>query len=77
MHFAITARVLGVLLMIFSLTMLTPIAVASIYQENTAQTFLIAFAITLLVGLAFWLPSRNRKGELRTRDVLLSRCFSG
>ena len=68
MHFAITARVLGVLLMIFSLTMLTPIAVASIYQENTAQTFLIAFAITLLVGLVFWLPSRNRTGELRTRD---------
>ncbi len=68
MHFAITARVLGVLLMIFSLTMLTPIIVASIYGENTAQTFLIAFVITLLVGLAFWLPSRNRTGELRTRD---------
>ena len=68
MHFAITARVLGVLLMIFSLTMLTPIIVASIYGENTAQTFLIAFAITLLMGLVFWLPSRNRTGELRTRD---------
>ena len=75
MHFAITARVLGVLLMIFSLTMLTPIAVASIYQENTAQTFLIAFAITLLVGLAFWLPSRNRTGELRTRDGFIVTVF--
>jgi len=68
MHFAITARVLGVLLMIFSLTMLTPIIVASIYGETTAQTFLIAFAITLLMGLVFWLPSRNSTGELRTRD---------
>ena len=75
MHFAITARVLGVLLMIFSLTMLTPIAVASIYQENTAQTFLIAFAITLLVGLTFWLPSRNRTGELRTRDGFIVTVF--
>ena len=75
MHFAITARVLGVLLMIFSLTMLTPIAVASIYQENTAQTFLIAFAITLLVGLVFWLPSRNRTGELRTRDGFIVTVF--
>jgi trk system potassium uptake protein TrkH len=75
MHFAITARVLGVLLMIFSLTMLTPVAVASIYQENTAQTFLIAFAITLLVGLAFWLPSRNRTGELRTRDGFIVTVF--
>ena len=75
MHFAITARVLGVLLMIFSLTMLTPIAVASVYQENTAQTFLIAFAITLLVGLVFWLPSRNRTGELRTRDGFIVTVF--
>ena len=75
MHFAITARVLGVLLMIFSLTMLTPVAVASIYQENTAQTFLIAFAITLLVGLVFWLPSRNRTGELRTRDGFIVTVF--
>ncbi len=75
MHFAITARVLGVLLMIFSLTMLTPIAVASIYHENTSQTFLIAFAITLLVGLAFWLPSRNRTGELRTRDGFIVTVF--
>jgi trk system potassium uptake protein TrkH len=54
--------------MIFSLTMLTPIIVASIYGETTAQTFLIAFAITLLMGLVFWLPSRNSTGELRTRD---------
>lgn len=68
MHLAITARVLGVLLMIFSLTMLTPILVAALYNENTSQTFLLAFVITFLVGAAFWLPSRNRTGELRTRD---------
>ena len=68
MHLAITARVLGVLLMIFSLTMLTPILVAALYSENTSQTFLLAFVITFLVGAAFWLPSRNRTGELRTRD---------
>ena len=68
MHLAITARVLGVLLMIFSLTMLTPILVAALYSENTSQTFLLAFVITFLVGAAFWLPSRNRTGELRPRD---------
>ena len=68
MHIAVIARVLGMLMMIFSLTMLSPILVALIYEENTTPMFLLAFAITQLVGLAFWLPSRGRMGELRTRD---------
>ena len=68
MHFGIIARVLGMLMMIFSLTMLSPIAVAWLYEENTAPMFMLAFAITLLIGLACWLPNKNRIGELRTRD---------
>ena len=68
MHIAVIARVLGMLLMIFSFTMLSPIIVSSIYDESTSSTFLIAFAITLLSGLLFWLPAMRKKGELRTRD---------
>ena len=68
MHIAVIARVLGMLLMIFSFTMLSPIIVSSIYGESTSSTFLIAFAITLLFGLLFWLPAMRKKGELRTRD---------
>ena len=70
MHFTIIARVLGMLLVIFSLSMLTPVLVALLYGENTSNTFLLAFAITLFVGLLFWLPSRHASGELRTRDGL-------
>ena len=47
MHLNIIARVLGLLLMIFSLTMLPPIMVAVLYGENTSSTFAIAFGITL------------------------------
>ncbi|MDG2018480.1 MAG: potassium transporter TrkG, partial [Porticoccaceae bacterium] len=75
MHFAIIARVLGMLLVIFSLSMLTPVIVALIYGENTSSTFLLAFAITLFVGLIFWLPSRGSKGELRTRDGFVVTVF--
>ncbi|HAZ78524.1 MAG TPA: potassium transporter [Porticoccaceae bacterium] len=56
------------LLMIFSMTMLSPIIVSWLYEEDTAPMFVSAFAITLLVGLLFWLPSRHKTGELRTRD---------
>ena len=68
MHIAVIARVLGMLLMIFSLTMLSPIIVAHLYQEDTAPMFVLAFAITQIVGLVFWLPTKNKTGELRTRD---------
>ena len=47
MHFAIIARVLGVMLMVFSFTMLTPLFVAYLYGENTYQGFLVGFGITL------------------------------
>ena len=75
MHFAVITRVLGMLLMIFSLTMLTPIFVGWMFDEKTASTFLSAFSITLIVGMAFWLPSRNSAGELRTRDGFIVTVF--
>ncbi len=75
MHFAIVARVLGIMLMIFSLTMLTPLLVAFAYGETTSQTFLMSFGITLLLGFLFWLPTKNNYGELRTRDGFLVTVF--
>ena len=68
MHFRVVSRVLGILLAIFSLTMLPPVLVALIYDEHTAGIFLLAFAITFVSGLSFWAISRERSGELRTRD---------
>jgi trk system potassium uptake protein TrkH len=75
MHFAIIARVLGMLLVIFSLSMLTPVLVAFIYGEDTSPTFVLAFAITLIIGMIFWLPSRQARGELRTRDGFVVTVF--
>ena len=75
MHLNIIARTLGLLLMIFSLTMLTPILVAFIYGEDTSSTFLLAFGITLFSGLLFWLPARREQVEMRTRDGFLITVF--
>ena len=75
MHLNIIARVLGLLLMIFSLTMLPPILVAFIYGEDTSSTFALAFGITLLAGLVFWLPAKNERAEMRTRDGFLITVF--
>ncbi len=57
--------------MVFSLTMVLPMAVGLIYRETSDFAFLIAFGITLFTGLTVWYPVRNSKQELRTRDGFL------
>ena len=42
MHMMVIARVLGMLLMIFSMTMLSPIIVSWLYEEDTAPMFVSA-----------------------------------
>ena len=68
MHFTLTFKILGVLLMVFSLTMLLPMGIAIAYSESTLQAFSSGFLITAVTGLISWYPWRNRKRELRTRD---------
>ena len=67
MHLAFVSRVLGLMLMVFSTSMLVPIVFAAIYQENTLPMFFLAFTITMIVGFLSWLPARNMKGEIRIR----------
>ena len=71
MQFAIIARILGLLLMLFSASLLPPIAVASYYSEGTQGAFFLAFAITFSVGMTVWLPYCRRQADLRTRDGFL------
>jgi trk system potassium uptake protein TrkH len=54
--------------MVFSITMLAPVLVAVIYDENTSEAFFSAFAITLSMGAIMWLPFSRQKIELHTRD---------
>jgi len=68
MHFSTICRILGILLMIFSLSMLPPILVSIIYDDHQINAFLHAFVITLGTGILVWLPVRKLRKELRVRD---------
>ncbi|MFL0803388.1 MAG: TrkH family potassium uptake protein [Agarilytica sp.] len=71
MHYAIIFKVLGILLMLFSLTMAPPIAVSYIYHDGTAAAFILAFVITFFTGLMAWFPVHQVKQDLRTKDGFL------
>lgn len=71
MHLLVVQRILGVLLMVFSLTMLPPMAISLWYDDGALVGFTDGFILTLGLGLGFWAPVRNRHQELRVRDGFL------
>lgn len=71
MHFSVIAALLGLLLVIFSVTMLVPIAFALWYNEPTVNIFLTAFSVTACSGALLWLPNKKQRHTLRTRDGFL------
>ena len=63
-----TFKVLGVILMIFSFTMLPPVIVNWIFHQKNASPFVVSFVVTLITGFIFWVPTYKTKRELRTKD---------
>ncbi len=64
-------RILGILLMIFSVTMLPPLFVSMIYGDGQGGAFVAGFIISLATGLLLFLPNKKVRGELRNRDGFL------
>jgi trk system potassium uptake protein TrkH len=70
-RFAAVQQVLGMLLMLFSFTMLPPIAVSWHYQDGSARAFGAALWITLASGALLWWPVRRMHADLKLRDGFL------
>ncbi|KTC65246.1 Trk system potassium uptake protein TrkH [Legionella adelaidensis] len=64
-------RLIGILLMIFSLSMLTPLIFNFIFAENFWLPFISAFLCTLGTGLVLWFLCRHSHNELKIRDGFL------
>jgi trk system potassium uptake protein TrkH len=71
MHLTTVQRILGVLLMVFSLTMLPPLAISLWVGDGALIGFTDAFILTFGLGIGIWLPVRHKRQELRVRDGFL------
>src|SRR3569832_1398396 len=67
MQFPVVQRILGILFMMLSVTLLPPLLVALAYGESEWAEFLFTFGLLFLVGAAVWWPVRAERRELRTR----------
>ena len=68
MHLAIIQKIMGLFLMLFSITLLPPVVIDLLYQEGAARAFFYSYLILLSVGVVLFLPVRNQKNDLRLRD---------
>ncbi|WCN07420.1 TrkH family potassium uptake protein [Marinomonas mediterranea] len=68
MRIQVILRVIGILVMVFSLSLIPPIIVSLIYQDDTLGAFASALAINLLSGFLIWFPVRNQRADLKIRD---------
>ena len=68
MHFTLVQRILGLVITMFSVTMLPPVGVSLYYGDDSWLPFLQSFAVLLAAGLALWLPVRHVVRDLRLRD---------
>ena len=71
MNTAVVQKIIGILLMLFSATMLPPLLVSLLYQDGNWQPFVESFVIILSIGALCWWPRRKTTRELRHRDGFL------
>ncbi|MEJ2059883.1 MAG: TrkH family potassium uptake protein [Gammaproteobacteria bacterium] len=65
---AVIQRILGLLLMVFSITMLPPAAIGLLHHDPDVMPFIDAFLVIVTLGFLIWLPVHNRRRELKLRD---------
>ncbi len=71
MHTKLIFKILGLLLMVFSLTLIPPIIIATIYDDGGLIEFSFSLLFLLVFGILMWYPSRRDKHELKIRDGFL------
>lgn len=70
-RFAAVQRVTGILLMLFSTSMLPPMLISLLRDEGVAYAFAEGLGVTLATGAAVWWPVRRVEADLKIRDGFL------
>ncbi|NOQ87856.1 MAG: potassium transporter [Gammaproteobacteria bacterium] len=68
MHTQTIQRIMGQFLMLFSITLLPPVVIDILYQEDAGHAFFYSYLYLLSAGFILYLPVRNKRDDLRLRD---------
>lgn len=68
MQYKTIVRILGMLVALFSVSMIPPAIVSFIYKDGGGTAFVAAFFLSLGIGAFFWYSFREHKNELKARE---------
>lgn len=71
MQYRTIFRILGLLVAIFSVTMIPPAIVSLIFQDGSGLPFLLSFLLCLASGTIMWYPNRRFRKDLRAKEGFL------
>ena len=71
MQYRAIIRILGLLVALFSVTMLPPAFISVVYGDGGGLAFIVAFFFILLTGLLVWYPNRKNRADLRAKEGFL------
>ncbi|MDT9587658.1 MAG: Trk system potassium transporter TrkH [Candidatus Arsenophonus melophagi] len=73
MHFRAITRIVGLLVILFSATMIIPGIVALLYRDGAGRAFSQTFIAALIIGLLLWIPNRSHrhKHDLKPKEGFL------
>jgi trk system potassium uptake protein len=68
MQYIVIQRITGILLILFSITMVPPIIIGIAGKDGTFLPFSIALSVIVMSGVLLWFPVRRRRKELKLKD---------
>lgn len=71
MQYRSIIRILGLLVALFSVTMIPPAIVSLIFQDGGGLPFVLAFVLCLITGTIIWYPNREARQDLRAKEGFL------
>jgi trk system potassium uptake protein TrkH len=71
MQFRTIIKILGQLVVLFSITMVPPALVSLIYKDGGGVPFVLAFIFSVVIGLLAYYPNRQEDGDLKAREGFL------
>ncbi|MFQ3219176.1 MAG: trk system potassium uptake protein TrkH [Paraglaciecola sp.] len=71
MQYRTIIRILGLLVALFSVTMILPAIISLYFKDGSGLPFFLAFILCLTTGLLFWYPNRRYRKDLRAKEGFL------
>ena len=68
MQILVIQKIIGALLILFSATMILPMIVSMIYQDQHLVIFIQSLAVPLILGSLLYYPQRDNNHDLKLRD---------